>query len=302
MFWGGKAVIAIGGGKGGVGKSSLAANLGVCMARKGRSVVLVDADMGAANLHTIIGVTYPERTLDDFIQGREKDLSATLLETPYPNLRLLSSASDILSLAAPNYSQRQKLLRAIRKLSADTIIFDIAAGTHSRAIDFFSLAPYGVILVEPTPTSLENAYAFLKNLMVRHLLRIFFHNKPIKEFISQATDPRDPSRVLQLNEIIERLSAMDPDTTSKFRTMFTEPAAGISLVVNSVRAPHQFNIADRFVRIIKRYLTLDLRVLGALPYEPRMDDAIVGRTPFVVMFPESGYARGLEHILFNMKL
>ncbi|MBD3393259.1 MAG: P-loop NTPase, partial [Chitinivibrionales bacterium] len=189
MIWGNKNVLAIGGGKGGVGKSSLAANLGVLLAQRGHAVVLVDADLGAANLHTITGVTYPEKTLDDFIQGRQGSLEDTLLDTPQAGLRLLSSASDVLSIAAPNYTQRQKLLRGIKKLDADTVIFDLAAGTHTRAIDFFSLAPYGIILVEPTPTSLENAYSFVKNLMLRHLMRVFYHEKETREFIKNATDP-----------------------------------------------------------------------------------------------------------------
>jgi len=302
MLWGDKNVIAVGGGKGGVGKSCFAANLGVLCAQQGREVVLVDADLGAANLHTITGVSYPERTLDDFIQGRQERLEGALLDTPYERVKLLSSASDILSISAPNYSQRQKLFRAIRKLKADTIIFDIAAGTHSRAIDFFLLAPYGIILVEPTPTSLENAYSFLKNLMVRHLLRVFYHDRHVRDYIREATDPRRPGQLLQLNEILARLESIEPAKTEQFRQQFSQAVNRVFLVVNAVRSPHQFNIAERFVRIIKRYLTLDIKVLGALPYEERMDEAITARTPFVVKFPHSGYAKGLAHIIENLHL
>ena len=302
MIWGDKNVIAVGGGKGGVGKSCFAANLGALLVRRGHQVVLVDADLGAANLHTITGVSYPERTLDDFIQGREKKLEGALLDTPYAGMRLLSSASDILSIAAPNYSQRQKLFRAIKRLNADTIIFDIAAGTHTRAIDFFSLAPFGVILVEPTPTSLENAYSFLKNLMVRHLLRLFYQDRRVRNYIRQATDPRRPGQLVQFNDLIARLETVEPEKTEKFRQQFSQAVSRVFLVVNGIRTPHQGRIADRFVRIIKRYLTLDTRILGALPYEARMDEAITSRVPFVEKFPESGYARGLGQIAANLGL
>lgn len=296
MLWGEKRAIAVGGGKGGVGKSSFTANLGVILARKGHSVVLVDADLGAANLHTITGVTYPERTLDDFIHGRQSVLENTLLDTPYPGMKLLSSASDILSIAAPNYSQRQKLLRGIQKLKADTVIFDIAAGTHSRAIDFFSIATNGIIIIEPTPTSLENAYSFLKNLMVRHLMRIFYSEKPIKDFIVSATDPRNPGGQMQVNELLENLARMHPEKTEKYRSQFLSSANRFYLVVNAVRSARQFDVSERFARIIKRYLTLDMKVLGALPFEMQMDEAITARTPFVIRYPDSGYARGIEHI------
>ena len=302
MIWGDKKVIAVGGGKGGVGKSSFAANLGLLLAQKGRRVVLVDADLGAANLHTITGVVYPEKTLDDFVQGKQPNLEQTLLDTPYPHLRLLSSASDILSITEPNYAQRQKLLRAIKRLNADIIIFDIAAGTHTRAIDFFSLAPYGIILVEPTPTSLENAYSFLKNIMIRYLLRLFYHDKEIRAYIKKATNPRNPQRVHQLNDLLVQLDTMNPEKTEQFRQQFSQAINKIYLVVNAVRAPQQYKIAERFIRMTKRYLGLDMQALGALPYESRMDEAIVARQPVVARIPQSGYAKGLEHIANNLRL
>src|SRR5512140_2044460 len=98
MFWGTKRVIAVGGGKGGVGKSTIAANLGVVIAQAGKRVVVVDADIGAANLHTLLGIRFPEKTLRDFIENREDDLEKVLLDTACPGLRLLSSASDVLGI------------------------------------------------------------------------------------------------------------------------------------------------------------------------------------------------------------
>jgi MinD-like ATPase involved in chromosome partitioning or flagellar assembly len=95
---------------------------------------------------------------------------------------------------------------------------------------------------------------------------------------------------------------MSPVKTEQFRQQFAQAVNRVYLVVNGVRATHQFKIADRFVRMTKRYLTLDMKVLGALPYEDRMDEAIVARTPFVVKFPDSGYAKGLAHIAKSLRL
>jgi flagellar biosynthesis protein FlhG len=296
MFWGDKIVIAVGGGKGGIGKSTFSANLGVSMAARGKRVVVIDADLGAANLHTILGVRYPEKTLDDFLSNRNTNLESTLVDTAFANLRLLSSASDVLSLASPSYSERQRLFRAIQKLKVDVIIFDIAAGTQQRATDFFSLAPIGIILVEPMPTSLENAFSFLKNLLVRGLLRRFYHDKEITSFIQNTVDPRSSEQVLHFSDLLVKLEEKAPAKVGAYRQLFLEGMCKMYVVVNSVKNPSQIQVADKFCRIIKRYLALNMDVLGILPYEAAMDDTVINRTPFVAKYPESAYAKGIADI------
>ena len=101
MYWGNKTVIAVASGKGGVGKSIFVANLGIALGARGRRTVLVDADIGAANLHTILGVEHPEKTLRDFIDNTASSLEQVLLPTMNENVRLLSSAGEILSLIFP---------------------------------------------------------------------------------------------------------------------------------------------------------------------------------------------------------
>jgi flagellar biosynthesis protein FlhG len=301
MFWGDKIVIAVGGGKGGIGKSTFSANLGVSMAARGKRVVVIDADLGAANLHTILGVRYPEKTLDDFLSNRNTDLESTLVDTAYANLRLLSSASDVLSLASPNYSERQRLFRAIQKLKVDVIIFDIAAGTQQRATDFFSLAPIGIILVEPVPTSLENAFSFLKNLLVRGLLRRFYHDKELTSFIQNTVDPRSTEKVLHFSDLLVKLEEKSPAKVVAYRQLFLEGVCKMFLVVNSLKNPSQVQVADKFTRIIKRYLALNMDVLGLLPFEAAMDDSVIKRTPFVIKYPQSGYAKGIADIIANIE-
>ncbi len=297
MFWGNKIVIAVGGGKGGVGKSTFSANLGVSMAARGKSVLVIDADLGAANLHTILGVRYPEKTLDDFLSNRHTDLESTLVDTAFANLRLLSSASDVLSLASPSYPERQRLFRAIQKLNVDVIIFDIAAGSQQRATDFFSLAPIGIILVEPVPTSLENAFSFLKNLLVRGLLRRFYHDKEITSFIQNTVDPRSSEKILHFSDLLLKLEEKSPAKVGAYRQLFLEGVCKMFVVVNSVKNQSQIQVAEKFCRIIKRYLALNIEVLGVLPYETAMDDSVINRTPFVAKYPQSPYAKGVADII-----
>jgi flagellar biosynthesis protein FlhG len=296
MFWGSKRVIAVGGGKGGVGKSTIAANLGVVIAKAGKQVVVVDADIGAANLHSILGIRYPEKTLRDFIETRDGDLEKVLLETACPGLRLLSSASDVLGIAGPNYTQRQRLFRAVTHLNADVIIFDIAAGTHQRATDFFSLAHAGIIAVEPVPTSLENAFSFLKNLLMRALLRKFFRDQDTTALIECCSDPRTTSKVLQFGELLAKLEEKNPQEIAEYRQQFLEGSFAVHVIVNAAKSPGEKNVADKFCRIVRQYLLLDIETLGILPYEPAMNVAIIESIPFVLKFPASGYAKNMEEM------
>jgi flagellar biosynthesis protein FlhG len=301
MNWGDKKVIAVGGGKGGIGKSTFAANLGLSLSQTGKKVVVVDADLGAANLHTIMGVRYPEKTLRDFTGNPGADLEQILVETEYPDLRLLSSASEVLSIALPNYAERQRLFKALQKLKVDVIIFDIAAGTDQRATDFFSLASIGVIIVEPVPTSLENAYSFIKNLLVRALLRKFFHDSETTDFIQSTMNSRDAENALLFSNLLEKLQERQPEKVAEFREQFLSGNC-LYVVANSVKSPVQNVVAENFSRIIKRYLALNMDVLGLLPYEETMDLAIIHRTPFVVKYPDSNYKKSMQAIVRKLAL
>ena len=296
MYWGEKNVIAVGGGKAGIGKSTFVANLGVSMAKRGKNVVVIDADTGATNLHNILGVRSPEKTLDDFLNNRQTDLAAALVDTAYSNLRLLSSASDVLSLASPNYSERQRLLRAIQKLKTDAIIFDISAGTNQRATDFFSLAPIGIILIEPIPTSLETTYSFIKNLLVRGLLRRFYHDKEITAFIQKSVS-QSTKKKPHFSDLLVKLEKKSPGKVSAYRQLFLEGVCRMSIVVNSVKSPDQNATGDKFVRLIKRDLALNMEVLGTLSFEAAMDDALINHLPFVIKYPDSSYAKKMSNIV-----
>src|SRR6185503_3679856 len=94
-----RQIWSIGGGKGGIGKSLLTASLGWQLAQLGKRVVLVDADLGGANLHTCLGLPKPEMTLTDFIRRQVPHIDDVVTDTDVPGLRLISGASDFLSAA-----------------------------------------------------------------------------------------------------------------------------------------------------------------------------------------------------------
>ena len=164
-----KEIWAIGGGKGGVGKSFVAGNLGILLAQRGFRVILADLDLGGANLHTWLGVNTPEQGVSEFVDRQVEQIHELLIPTSIPQLRLISGARDGVEIANLKHTQKMRFLMALKRLDTDFIIMDLGAGTAYNTIDFFLLAEKQLMVVIPEPTSIENAYRFLKNSFYRKL-------------------------------------------------------------------------------------------------------------------------------------
>ena len=167
-----RQIWSIGGGKGGIGKSLLAASIGWQLARMGRRVVLVDADLGGANLHTCLGLPAPARTLADFIQRRVETIDEVLTDTQAPGLRVISGAADLLSAANIKHLQKVRVMNQVRALDVDVVLIDLGAGTSFNILDFFLLSDVSILAVVPEPTSIENGYRFIKSALYRRLRAI----------------------------------------------------------------------------------------------------------------------------------
>src|SRR5207253_10311126 len=152
----GRRIIAIGGGKGGVGKSLLAANLGIYLAQLGKRVVLIDADLGGANLHTFVGVERPKVTLGDFFDKRVARIEDCVVATAVKGLGLVSGEGDPLWAANPRPATKNRLINQVREIDTDYLICDLPPGSGFIALDFFLVAHIGILVVVPEPTSVEN--------------------------------------------------------------------------------------------------------------------------------------------------
>ena len=150
-------------------KTFFSANLAVLLARAGVHVVAVDTDLEGANLHTWLGVKSPKRTLADFVSGREDDPRRLLVETPIPKLELIAATEGHLTDAQPSAERRAELLQGLRSMSCDAVLLDCGAGTHAANVDYFLAGDDGVLIFHPEPTSVENAYNFLRSVLLRRM-------------------------------------------------------------------------------------------------------------------------------------
>ena len=126
--------------KRGVGKSVVASNLGLLLSREGKRVVLVDLDIGGANLHILFGMFQPMLTLTDFFSRKAKSLGDIAHTVGWGSgLRLIPGTGDTLASANPSFTDQQRLIRHLRHLDADIIILDCAPGTKLFKLWIFFL-------------------------------------------------------------------------------------------------------------------------------------------------------------------
>ncbi|NEV60507.1 MinD/ParA family protein [Thiorhodococcus minor] len=183
--------IAIASGKGGVGKTNVAVNLSVALARAGRRVMLFDADLGLANADLMLGLR-PTKTLHDLVAGRADSLEEILLEGP-EGMLLVPSASGIGSMANLTPAEHMGLIRAFSSYSKplDVLIVDVAAGVQDSVTSFCKGVQHVFVVVCDEPASLTDAYALIKVLHQEHGLRRF------RIVCNMLRDPESGRRLMQ---------------------------------------------------------------------------------------------------------
>ncbi len=156
-------VIAISGGKGGVGKTTIAVNISVALARLGRRVMLLDGDLGLANVDVLLGVSATQN-LADVITG-ECSIEDILLDGP-AGIKIIPASSGTQSMTELSEKQLAGLISAFSELNGqlDVLIIDTASGISDNVINVVRAAQEVLIVVTDDPTSITGAYALIKLL------------------------------------------------------------------------------------------------------------------------------------------
>lgn len=292
-----RRVIAVGGGKGGIGKSLLSANLGIALAKRGAKVVLVDVDLGGANLHTCLGVGQPQTSLSDFIEKRVESLDRVLVPTGIERLSLVSGAMDGLDAANPRHSQKVKLIRHLRALDVDYVLLDLGAGTSFNVLDFFLVADTGIVVLLPEPTSIENAYRFIKAAFFRRL-QTQAPDDGFAELVGHALAPRDGSPARTPWEVVAELRTQSPERATRLE----HALAGFHpwVIVNQARTRGDFDVGPTVAAAWKKFFGLELGYLGAVSHDDSVWQAVRARRSLLGAFPDSAAASGVLRVAENL--
>lgn len=254
------------------------------MARLGNRVVLVDADLGGANLHTYLGLDIPERTLNDVLARRVDRIEDVVLSTSYPNLKLISGAQSVLGAANPRYDYKARLARQLRELDADVIILDLGAGTSFNTLDTFLLSDEGVFVVVPEPTSLENAYAFIKASFFRRLRRATSDAR-IKALVDRVADGRVERSIRTPADLLSAIDVMDPRAGSQLREEVNRFRPHV--VMNQVRTVEDIQIGFAMRKVCRRYFGIDVDYLGYVNYDNAVWKSVRRRCLLLTEYPLS---------------
>jgi len=281
----------IGGGKGGTGKSFLTGNIGILLAKQGVKTLLIDADLGAPNLHTIVGIPHPHKSLSDFINKRLGTLEETVLPTPIPNLSLISGARNRLDVGNLAHEQKMRILRAIIRLDYDYILLDLGAGTSFNTIDFFTLSDSGIFVCCPEPTSIENLYRLIRSVYLRKIRQILnIHH--FRKLAEKAEARHQDATISGPEYLLDILKEIDPDMGSMIERILQ--AFQFKLVINQLRRQDNPKIGILICKIIEKHLSLNIQFIGNVSYDEHVHDGLFAKGPFIEKYPYSQAAMDLK--------
>ena len=286
-------IIPVASGKGGVGKSLLSANLAIALGQSGKKVVLADLDLGASNLHLVLGQQAPKQGLGTWLTGHG-EFKDIIIKTDYKNVDFIAGDSEIPGLSTLKAPQKSKLIKAFKNIDADFLIIDLGAGTHQIILDLFLLSPQGIVVTAPAVTATLNGYLFLKNAVFRLMHSSFKSTTPAAKMIAQLKQDATSLQRLYIPRLIEEIRKVDPVSADKFeRNLKTFRPR---LIMNMIEDPKDADRAQRIRVSCNQYLGLDIEHLGIMYKDSLEDRALASRLPVIVYKPQSVLSQAIYRI------
>ncbi len=290
-----RRVVAVASGKGGVGKTVVSASLASGLAVLGYKVVLVEADWGNPNLHAHLGIFRPEKTLTQLHNNPSFRLDDVAVETPVPNLRLVSADEGILGATRSSLAERLRFVRLLGSCAADFVIVDLGAGTDYLVLDVFLAADTPVLVTTPDPLALQNAFNLLKVALVHYLRQL---NTPgLREHRLVGGNGRPDHLLLyrSLPELIEELRGKDPETAQVVESAIARLRP--QLILNQVHTSKEAKEGAALQLAVRELLGLELGYLGHIPWDERVLKAVKSYRPFIVADPSAPSSRNLAKLI-----
>ena len=283
---------AVGGGKGGVGKSVVAASLAAAIAGTGRRCAVIDVDLGGANLHTLLGVTRPTRTLSHLLTGEVDSLGELMVQTSVRDLWLVSGGDALLDMANPSHGHKQMLLRHIQALDVDDVLLDLGAGSAFNILDFFLLARRRLVVTTPEPTAIENAEHFLKAALYRSFKLVTRRHPEVRASILRLREDRRGWRVRSAGELIALVRTIDPPSAK----LLEEGAQAFKpvLLVNQIRTVEQRGLGAELLAAWRDRLGVQIEFTESVDVDPSVSAAVAQRQPAIQAFPHCRFSRAMD--------
>ncbi|GAB1482224.1 MinD/ParA family protein [Treponema sp.] len=287
-------LLPIASGKGGVGKSVFAVNLAIALAELGKTSILVDLDLGGANLHTLLGIKNRHSGLGSIIYKTESKIESLLLETGIPRLFFIPGDTLLPGTANLEFFTKQKIIRSLNALPSDFIIMDLGAGSSYNTVDFFLCAASGILVTIPETTAILNAYSFLKTAQYRALFRAFppksQERRRIVDFVSRKIEGTSDSFPALRERLMQDYPGTAPNALAQLAALYPR------VVLNMGKSSRDLAVGARLRDITERNLGIPIEYIGFVPRDEAVPRSVIERKPVLIGRPNAPYASTVRAI------
>lgn len=296
-------MIAVGGAKGGIGKSLFAANLAVVLCQQGYRVVSMDLDLGGANLSLYMGEKFVlDRTINDFLHKRFNSLEEIMCKCKHGPM-LIGGDSSELGMANIAHTQKLKLIRNIQNLDTDFVILDLGGDTSYNMLDFFLMADYGFVMTTKDSASYIGAYQFLKTALYRKLNRLtgpeagssHIKSSTLANLLKKATTAKNNG----IQSIVDLCTYID-EINPLFTPLVLRPILLFNpfLIVNKVTKVHQATQSGMAIgALCEKALAINLPLAGHISRNDEIEDNLRNFEPVTANTPKGKMATEINAII-----
>ncbi|OQX95377.1 hypothetical protein B6I21_05765 [candidate division KSB1 bacterium 4572_119] len=260
--------IAVGSGKGGVGKTFMCASIAFRLAEQNKTVTIIDMDLGSPSLHTFFKVK-PNLTIKEFIFNSNLDINDLACETAHNNIKIICGSPETLGLSHRYDLILPRLNKNINMLNSDYIIFDLGSGLNLFDIEIFIDADEKILVGTPEPAVILDNFNFLKLCILKTLERLFSNQPEKLKVIKQSyTKPTEKN-----NRVIKSLIC---DLDGKSKTSIKNNALKFfpKFILNMVHDESDFPFASSVAIALRDMFNIDVKQLGTIPFSTELRDSI----------------------------
>ncbi len=294
----GAVVLPVGGGKGGIGKSVITANLGLALARLEHRAIVVDTDLGGSDLHNILGQDNDRPGLGEVLTGKDVSVAEVVHPVLEPRFSFIPGDALVVATANPSFQKKRKLLHGLKALEADFILLDLGAGTAITVMDFFLTSPVSLLVMLPERPAVLSAFNFLKNAAFRALSRLFSGNAKTEAVLNAYKARSRGPGAMQMAQVIAALEEATPGGGARAQKAVERWRP--KLVLNRVRLMDDFVYASQLVRWARDDLGLLVEVAAFLPEDDVVREAASHNLPALDLDPRAPFCRALAMLALQI--
>jgi flagellar biosynthesis protein FlhG len=288
-------IIPIAGGKGGVGKTFVTANLAVALAQAGHSVIAVDLDLGNSNLHSLFGLENRNAGVGEYLRGTVKCAPTDLIvETQVPNLGFIPGDGRMPFMANITYIQKLALLRLLKALPAEYVLVDLSAGTAYNTLDLFLASKSGIIVTTPEHPALMSMLVFVKNLVLRSIDQSLRRDLPLKEKLNELFKQSVNDPILTVARFRNELAETHPEASEKIDALCKRIRP--RFIYNMVEDAKDSEIFGRIDNTLAELLSIEADHIGVIPYETTVRTFLKEPGIFLLQAADSAIAASIKRI------